>query len=291
MNQPTYRFWGSIQPPQQREAIRAEITPTGSGRSVAIRLYDPIDSVGGVWGVSAKEFAAALDAIPATVDTIDLFINSPGGEVFQGMAILNMLRAHPATVNVTVEGIAASAASFIAMAGDTITMARNSQMMIHDAMGLAVGNAKTMTDFAALLDKQSDNIADVYARRSGGDTTVWRAAMSAETWFTAEEAVSAGLADKLTDSGSEPTDRFDLSVFNHAGRENAPDPVLPVATDEDTTDVDGTTVEDEQDDAVTADATGSPAADAADDTEPAVEAEIAARLRLNENAALIAFGG
>jgi hypothetical protein len=120
------------------------------------------------WGVSAKEFAAVLDELGPNVTQIDLRINSPGGEAMEGVAILNLLRSHPAKVVATVDGLAASAASFIAAGADETIMARNSQLMIHDAWGLCVGNAQDMKDLADALDKLSDNIASIYADKAGG---------------------------------------------------------------------------------------------------------------------------
>jgi ATP-dependent protease ClpP protease subunit len=183
--------------------------------------------------VSAKEFADVLDALPANVDNIQLNVNSPGGEVWEGIAILNQLRAHPATVTAVVDGVAASAASFIACGVDQVVMARNSQMMIHDALGICVGNAADMTAFAALLDKISGNIADVYASRSTPDADTWRTAMRAESWYNADEAVAAGLADRIADTAPEaPDNGFDLSVFQHAGRDDAPAPATTSVGDE-----------------------------------------------------------
>jgi ATP-dependent protease ClpP protease subunit len=192
-----------------------------------------VDAWGGDWGVSASEFAALLDALGDDVTAIDLLINSPGGDVFEGTTILNQLRAHPAKVNVTVQGIAASIASVIMMAGDTIEMAAGSSTMIHDAAGLAIGNAHDMHAMAGVLDKISDNIAAVYAERAGGEPAAWRAVMSAEQWYSADEAVAAGLADrvtpKLTKDAKAASNRFDLTAFAHAGRENAPPPAMPAA--------------------------------------------------------------
>lgn len=156
-----------------------------------VSIYDEI----GYWGVTASEFVKELGSVQAT--NLSVRINSPGGDVFDGLAILNSLRAHPAKKTVTVEGLAASAASFIAMAGDTIQMAPQSMMMIHDASGLAIGNAQDMRELADLLDKTSDNIAAVYAQRTGKPQDEWRKAMLAETWYTDQEAVDAGLADSV----------------------------------------------------------------------------------------------
>lgn len=226
-----FRFRGQL-PPAQREPIKAEVTTKTNGQVATLRIFDVIDSWGGPFGVSAKEIAAALDELGSQVNEIDLHLNSPGGEALEGIAILNLLRSHPAKVTVTVDGLAASAASFIAAGADETIMARNSQLMIHDAWGLCVGNAGDMTELAATLDKLSDNIASIYAEKAGGTTEDWRAAMKAETWYTADEAVTAGLANSVLAAGdSAPENNFDLSVFAHAGRTDAPAPFIPAPSD------------------------------------------------------------
>ncbi|MFG3702389.1 head maturation protease, ClpP-related [Micromonospora sp. NPDC047620] len=230
MPEPSYRFRGRVAPSARAKTpICAEQPASDVSDGVAtLRLYDPIDSWGDFWGVSAKEFVRALDEIP-DVHEIRLHINSPGGEVWEGIAILNALRNHPARVVAVVDGLAASAASFIATGADEVVMGRNTELMIHDAWGLAIGNAADMRDLASRLDKISDNIASVYAAKAGGTVESWRAAMLAETWYSAEEAVAAGLADRV--EGAEPDvdakNAFDLSVFKHAGRAQAPEPVMP----------------------------------------------------------------
>lgn len=227
------RFWGRAPLPEADRTPRQKLRAHALGGLVAeLRLYDPIDSYGGEFGVSAKEFAKVLDGIPETVNEIRLHINSPGGEVFEGIAIANSLRNHKARVVAHVDGIAASSASFIAASADEVVMGRNSQMMVHDAMGFAVGNAKTMADMVAVLDKISDNIASFYAEKAGGSVEEWRAVMLAETWFSASEAVDAGLADSVDEKpeADAVTNRFDLSIFNYAGRENAPAPIPPSAS-------------------------------------------------------------
>lgn len=146
-------------------------------------------------GVSAEGLIAQLNDI--TASTINVRINSPGGSVFEAVAIYNSLVTHDATINVYVDALAASAASIVAMAGDKITMMVGSQMMIHDAMGLEMGNAKQLREYATFLDGQSNNIASVYANKAGGEIKDWRALMLAETWMFADEAVSLGLADAV----------------------------------------------------------------------------------------------
>ncbi len=196
------------------------ITNAGGSKQASVYIYD---AIGGWFGIAASDFVAAINAL--TVDTIDLHLNSPGGQVFDGLAIYNSLRQHKAAVNVTVDGLAASAASIVAMAGDTVTMARGSQMMIHDAQGVAIGPAADMRDMADILDKISGSLAEIYQARAGDTADVWRTRMKAETWYTAAEAVDAGLADHV-DAAAEPqpTNTFDLSMFAYAGRDTAPAP-------------------------------------------------------------------
>lgn len=155
-------------------------------------------------GTSAIDFARELDAITAPI--IDLHINSDGGLVSEGLAIYNALRDHASRVEVKVDGLAASSASWIAQAGDLITMNRFSQMMIHDGLMITIGNADDHREAADLLDKMSGNIAAIYAARAGGTPASWRAAMKAETWYSAEEAVAAGLADELVNAADDDED-------------------------------------------------------------------------------------
>lgn len=189
-----------------------------------VYIYDEI----GYWGTTASDFVQEFMQI--TTPKIHVHINSPGGQMFDGLAIYNALKSHPSEVTTIVDALAASAASFIAQGGDKILMARNSTMMIHDASGLAYGNAEDMHQMADLLDKMSDNIADIYAQRAGGTAEEWRAMMKAETWYTGTEAVDAKLADSVvepeeTGSGEDgATNRWDLSIFNYAGRNYAPAP-------------------------------------------------------------------
>jgi len=167
------------------------------GTKATLRLFDPIDSWGEFWGMSAKELAASLDALPSHIETIELLINSPGGDAFDGVAMVNVLRAHQARTVAVVQGLAASAASFIAAAADELIMAPNSSLMIHDAWGICIGNADDMLSMGTVLDQLSDNIADIYATKAGKPVEDFRSLMKAETWFTATEAVEAGLADSV----------------------------------------------------------------------------------------------
>lgn len=197
-------------------------------RQAEIFIYDEI---GGWFGVEASQFARELANLDA--DTIDLRVNSPGGDVYDGVAIMNALRRHKARVVATIDGLAASAASFIIMAADEIIMGRGSEVMIHDAWSGMYGNADELRSEAGHLDRISNTIAALYAERAGGEVTQWRAAMQTESWYSADEAVAAGLADKVdgtTAAAPEASAFQSLSRFAHAGRSTAPTPWIPATS-------------------------------------------------------------
>lgn len=208
--------------------------PAGDGPATVFIF----DEIGGSFGIDAKEFIRELEEIVAP--TVHVRINSPGGAVFDAVAIHNALRHKPAKVVCFVDALAASAASVIAVAGDEVVMMPGSQMMIHDASALLEGNAAEMAKMATWLDRQSNNIADLYRIKAGGDVAAWRELMTAETWMFAAEAVEAGLADR-TDEAPQPmpddelgelmSRAHSLDGFRYAGRERAPAPAhrLPAA--------------------------------------------------------------
>lgn len=173
-----------------------------------VHIYDEI----GYFGVSAGDFIRDL----ANVDgPIEVHVNSPGGEVFDGIAIYNALLARK-DVTIMIDGIAASIASVIAMAGNPVLIARNAQMMVHDGFGQAIGNAQDLRDLAELLDRTSNNIASIYSDHTGKPQAYWREVMKGEAWFNADEAIEAGLADRVIDSGAGrqvQTDKWDMSIF------------------------------------------------------------------------------
>jgi len=163
-----------------------------------LQIFDQIgeDWFGGS-GISAKAFSDALQSVgpgPLVVE-----INSPGGNVWDGLAIYNMLRGRQAPVTTRVVGIAASIASIIALAGDTIEMAEASLFMIHDPSGMVAGTSDDMRKMANALDQHAEILAGIYTKRTGKTSAQIRAAMTAETWFTAREAIQFGLADKTTE--------------------------------------------------------------------------------------------
>ncbi|MGX9140396.1 head maturation protease, ClpP-related [Corynebacterium striatum] len=161
--------------------------------SVDVYLYEDIEQ--GLASRIVGELRAADGA------DILLHVNSYGGDVFEGKTIMQALRNHGGKVTARVEGIAASAASFITVGGaDRIVMCEGSRMMVHNALSMAFGNANELDRLSEQLRGQSQDIAEIYAERSGKPVDEWLAAMDEETWFTAEQAVTAGLADAVEES-------------------------------------------------------------------------------------------
>ncbi len=161
-----------------------------------ITIFDVIGE-DGMGGVSLRRIAAALRRIGPNAVTVQ--INSPGGDMFEGIAIYNLLRAHPASVTVEVLGLAASAASVIAMAGDDIHMARGSFLMLHNAWGVVIGNRHDMAEAAALFESFDAALTGIYAARSGRPEADIAALLDAETFLGAEEAITAGMADGIAE--------------------------------------------------------------------------------------------
>jgi ATP-dependent protease ClpP protease subunit len=207
--------------------IRAQST----GAEVVI--YDEI----GAYGVSAKGFLAELGALPDATP-LALRLNSPGGSVFDAVAIYNAIKRHSGTVTVWIDGIAASAASYIAMAGDEVIMPENAFLMIHDPAGVVMGTAIDMRAMAEALDKIKGSLLQGYAAKSGRSHEEIAPLMAAETWLDAKDALDLGFADRI----AEPVRiaaRFDVGRFR-----NAP-PVLVESAGETTDDeLSGTAEED-----------------------------------------------
>ncbi len=172
--------------------VRAE-----SEKVAEVLIYDVIGADFFGEGVTAAKVKADLDKL-GDVSDINVRINSPGGNVWDGIAIFSLLKQHKAQIHVQVDGLAASAASLIAMAGDLITMGEGSMMMIHNPWTLAYGDANAMRKTGEILDKIEGQFVDVYAARTGMKGDDIGALMDAETWFTAAEAVKNGFADEQT---------------------------------------------------------------------------------------------
>jgi len=185
------------------------------GAVAEVFIYDQIGRNFFGEGVAAEEFIKELKALGLTAgDTLNVRINSPGGSVFEGIAIHNYLRTLKAKVVVTIDGIAASIASAIAMAGDSIEMPQNAMLMIHNPMMLAIGNAEVMRKAAQDLDQIRDAMATSYLRRIKPGRDELYAMLDAETWLTADEAVAKGFADTVTDP-VRAVAQFDLSRYGY----------------------------------------------------------------------------
>lgn len=250
-----YRYWGDQKPDTSRplltfsrpaEAVTAKKQQAGEPETLStfgtLRIYGPIDSWGGYWGVSAKEVAQALDLL-GDVERIVVRVNSPGGESSEGRAIMNLLRAHPAECISVVDGGAYSAASYIAVGCNERVMSPGTTLMIHDTSTIIYGNADALRKQADTLDTISNSGAELYAEVAGGTVEEWRDRQKAESWYTAASAVESGLMDRVGivpdagpaetagDTGPEPVDSdavddraradYDLSLFDQ-GRIPAP---------------------------------------------------------------------
>lgn len=199
-----------------------------------VSIHDEI----GAWGVSAKQFLADLASIPAA-RSIALSLHSPGGEVFDGLAIYNALKSR-GNVDVTIAGLAASMASVIAMAGRNVTMPRNAYLMIHNPSGMAFGDSADMRELADLLDKLKGSLVSAYTERTGLDPEEIEHMMDSETWLTGEEAAAKGFVDRVSDTLALAASASFGTRFAHAPRAlfDTPSPVMdpqdstPAAADE-----------------------------------------------------------
>lgn len=190
---------------------RFEIVRNESGDETTIYLYDVIDPF---WGVSAKQFVKELNAIKSP--TINLRINSPGGDVFDGRAIATAIAQHPSKIVAHIDGLAASAASYVAISAKEVVMAPGTFLMIHNAWTIAFGNKEELKAVADILEKIDTSLVDTYAAETGADKDQIKAWMDAETWFTADEAVAEGFADRISTPAAgdeEKSNAWDLSAY------------------------------------------------------------------------------
>jgi ATP-dependent Clp protease, protease subunit len=169
-----------------------------NGKRGEIYIYEEIGA-GWYGGITAKSFAETMKEL-GNVSALDIYINSPGGSVFDGIAIYNQIKRFNGEKVVHIDGIAASIASVIAMAGDKIRIADNGMMMIHDPWSVAFGTADEMRKMADSLDKVRDTILDTYVLATGGDRADISDLMAAETWLSADESVEKGFATEKGDS-------------------------------------------------------------------------------------------
>jgi ATP-dependent protease ClpP protease subunit len=205
-------------------------------RSAVLHIYGTIGSSEWWDDVSSPSLVRELDAVD--VDEITMYVNSPGGIADDGVAIMNALARNKAKVTAYVDGLAASAASIVILGADEIVMGAGSRLMIHDAWSITWGQASVIEKTAERLNKLSQTLAGLYAQRAGGEAGDWRAAMVEETWYTAEEAVQAGLADRVDpihadDDSSVAKNAVPVADaarafgWRHPGREAASAPFIP----------------------------------------------------------------
>ena len=194
-----------------------DISCKADGDTTTINIFDQIGEDWYGEGVTAKGFIAKLSDIKT--GKIELFINSSGGSVFDGNAIYNAIVAHKATIHVTILGVAASIASVIAMAGDTISMPSNTYLMIHNPTSGFYGCADGMRAHADLLDSIKDGAVNTYAKQSGQPTLDIAEMMDNETWMTAADALEKGFIDDITDAIDVNIDATDLSMYKNLTNE------------------------------------------------------------------------
>ena len=176
----------------------------GDNEPATLSIYDEI----GFWGVQASDFRTSLAAIKASV--INVEINSPGGDVFAGVAIYNMLKSSGKEIVVKVMGVAASAASLIAMAGTKRQMPKNTMMMVHNPWSFAMGNADELRETADTLDKIGNSLLGTYMAATGMDEPQMKELLAKDTWLTADEALAMGFATEVTDE-IKVSAKFDLA--------------------------------------------------------------------------------
>lgn len=188
---------------------RFEVRDEGTDEAT-VYLYD---AIGGWYGVEGQAFVEALNEITAPV--VHLRINSPGGDVFDARAIQTAIKAHPAKVIAHIDGLAASAATYIATGCDEVEIADGAFFMVHNAWTMGVGNKNDFRDMADLLEKLDGSILNDYLKRTGGDRDEIAAWMDAETWFTAEEAKEKGFVDRIFD-GEGVGNSWNLAAYDNA---------------------------------------------------------------------------
>lgn len=197
------RYWGKSLDKPDWYKIEAK----AESDAAEILIYDIVG-----WPfIEADTFVRDLSTISAK--TITVRINSPGGDVFDGTAIFNALKNHPARIVTRVEGLAASIASIIALAGDEVQAHANTMFMIHNSWAVGIGDQHALRETADILAKIDSNILDVYYAKTGHGKKELKQMMNDETWFTAKEAEERGFVDTIIETQASAQARFDLSMF------------------------------------------------------------------------------
>ncbi len=209
--------------PRHHFAARLGTARVGSPSPVAAKKDEEVvcgemflyDAIGSDWmgGIGSKDVAAAVKDIEAGgAKRLNIYINSPGGDVFEGTAIYNVLSRFKGHKTVYVDGLAASAASYIAMVGDEIITAFNAMWMIHNPWGVVIGNANDMRATAETLDTVGGTLVETYVKRTGQAAKDIAAWMDAETWMDAKEAKERGFTDSITEEDDDEEEEMEAGL-------------------------------------------------------------------------------
>ena len=205
----------------QKNPKTCEIRVQSSNNQATVYVYDVIDDL---WGIDAESFVREINAL--NVSTLHVRINSPGGDVFTARAMQTALSQHPAAVIAHIDGLAASAATFLAMSAREVRISEGAFFMIHKSWAFTVGNAEELRTQASLMDVMDSNIANDYARRTGLEYQNVMQMMDDETWLSAQQAVDKGFADKVISTVADhhvDNKFFDLSAYRHPPDNYQPD--------------------------------------------------------------------
>lgn len=203
----------------RKDKTAVAFTAKANGKTLQLNIFDAIGEDFFGEGITSSNVKDALGDGQDDYSDIELNLNSPGGDLFEGVAIYNLLKSSGKPVNVNVLGLAASAASLIAMAGNSITMQLGTQMMIHEGLALTVGHADDMRKMAETLDSVTASAADIYVARTGLSKDKILSMLKEETWMNPEEAKANGFATAISDEKSEVKNSFNLSVFKNTPAE------------------------------------------------------------------------
>lgn len=204
---------------RERGPLKAEV----NGDEATVYIYDVIVADDFWGGVGAESFVKELNGISAPV--IHLRINCPGGDVFAGRAIETAIREHPSKVVAHIDGYAASAATYVALAADEVEIAPGGFFMIHKAWTIAVGNSDDFMDSAELLEKIDGSLVKTYATETGMDQEKIAEMMAAETWLDADEAVEMGFVDRIAEGATAASGHWNLSAYEKAPKQAQPEDI------------------------------------------------------------------
>jgi len=199
---------------KDNKAVKQPLNIVYNESAASLYIYDVIDSF---WGVSAKEVAKVIDSL-AEVETLNVYINSPGGDVFEGRAIMAAIQRFKGNTIAHIDSLCASAATSIALACNEVQMTDGAMFMIHNASGLVWGDKNDMRETANLLEKIEVAIVNDYVAKTGKENQEIIDLMNAETWYTAQEALDNGFIDAIKDnpSNNKPKNAWNLSAYNNA---------------------------------------------------------------------------